>query len=146
METTPRVTNSIFSSKEIETLYNEVLLYYENDDIDFSGYNLNRNPFLNQLEEEKGFELQNSMENAETNTLDTFYYTDSFGKIKSLFFHLRNAFAHNRIFRRTGERTIKIEDTDGRRQTMSATISSFEKLIEIIQEIKKNYNNENNNS
>ena len=141
MEITRRTPQSILSSKEMETLYKEVLLYYENDEIDFRGYNLNQNPFLRRLQNEKGFELHSNMRGVEDNVHDTFYYTDSKrAKIASWFFHLRNAFAHNRIFRTPGEDIIRLEDTDGNRLTMWAKVSSFEKLLEIITEIKKNYN------
>jgi len=147
MAATKRNPKSVLSSEEIEKLYNEVLLYYENDSTDFSGYNLKKNPFLKKLQEEKVFELKDNMKDSTDNTLDCFYYTNSQGtKIESWFFHLRNAFAHNRIFKVLNEDTIRLEDTDGKSLTMCATVSSFTKLIDIITDIKKNYQNEDKNS
>lgn len=132
-----RNPQSVLLSSELRTLYDEVLLYYENDDTDFRCYNLNTNPFLSNLQEKKGFKLQSNMENVD-DTINTFYFTNSKNqKIKSWFFHLRNAFAHNRIFRNEGENIMKIEDVDRGRLTMIATISSFEKLVEIITSIKQ---------
>ena len=135
-----RVSKSNFSPSEIETLYKEVLLYFENDSTDFKGYNLNHNPFLKKLQEELDFELITDMGKAGDSALDKFYFTDcKKKKIKSFFFHLRNAFAHNRIFKeKDGE--IKLQDINGNELTFCATVLSFEKLNNIIKRIKEHEN------
>lgn len=71
-----RNPQSVLLSSELRTLYDEVLLYYENDDTDFRCYNLNTNPFLSNLQEKKGFKLQSNMENVD-DTINTFYFTNS---------------------------------------------------------------------
>ena len=67
-----RVSKSNFSPSEIETLYKEVLLYFENDSTDFKGYNLNHNPFLKKLQEELDFELITDMGKAGDSLLINF--------------------------------------------------------------------------
>ena len=49
MTVTKRIVNRIVEPDLLDFLYDEVLSFCENDKIDFSGYNLNKNPFLNSL-------------------------------------------------------------------------------------------------
>lgn len=79
------------------------------------------------------------MHEAKEGQLDTFYYTCNSGKVISWFKHLRNAFAHNRIFKSSDNDVIIIEDKYNDKLSMYAEITSFEKLKRIIKEIKKHY-------
>ena len=120
-------------------LYDEVLLYCENDTVSFSGYNQNNNPFLKQLESDLGFKFNSKMSEASKGQLDIFYFSCHTGKVKSWFKHLRNAVAHNRIFKSSDNDVIIIEDKYNDKLSMYAEITSFEKLKRIIKEIKKHY-------
>jgi hypothetical protein len=120
----------------IKLLYDEILIYCENEDIDFSGYNQNTNPFLAELQNTIGFSIINDMKDAQTGKVDTFYYTASGGKVKSLFKHFRNALAHNRLFAKQGDKGIIIEDVYKGHLSMYAEVSSCEKLKNIISSIK----------
>lgn len=120
-------------------LYDEVLMYCENDDFVFRGYNLNKNPFLKKLEDGEHFTFKCKMKEARIGQTDVFYFSRSGGKIKSFFIHLRNALAHNRIKMKADGIGITVEDEYNGQLTMYAEISSFVKLKTIITEIKKNY-------
>ncbi len=127
----------------LEFLYNEVLVYYETDGRDFSGFHLDKNPFLTNLQIQIGFQLVDDMKNAQEGQENVFYFKNSKGaKIESWFFHLRNAIAHNRIFTKANEDSLILQDAKSGNLSMYAEIVSFEKLKEIISEIKKNYKNE----
>lgn len=136
----PTKRNNVRGLKEewLTFLYDEVLLYCENDKTDFSGYNLTKNPFLKKLQDKENFTIC-KMDKAIVGQADTFYYTYSSGKIQSFFTHLRNALAHNRIFIENVCDGIIIEDEYQGKLTMYAEITSFEKLKKIITEIKKHY-------
>ena len=117
MEILERKETKSIKAEWLEFLYDEVLVYYETDGRDFSGFHLDKNPFLANLS-----------------------IFGVFGaKIESWFFHLRNAIAHNRIFTKANEDTLILQDVKSGNLSMYAEIVSFEKLKEIITEIKKNY-------
>ena len=139
MKPSIRKHNRIIKDDWLTFLYEEVLLYCENDSVDFSGYNLNKNPFLTELQKKHHFSLIDKMKDVKKGQTDTFYFTNSKGKIESFFSHLRNALAHNRIFVNPNDLSFIIEDKSGEKLTMYAEVSSFEKLKQIVIEIKKNY-------
>jgi hypothetical protein len=139
MKPSIRKHNRIIKDDWLTFLYEEVLLYCENDSVDFSGYNLNKNPFLTELQQKHQFSLIDKMKDVKKGQTDTFYFTNSKGKIESFFSHLRNALAHNRIFVNPNDLSFIIEDKSGEKLTMYAEVSSFEKLKQIVTEIKKNY-------
>lgn len=136
----PTKRNNVRAVKDewLVFLYDEVLLYCENDNVDFSGYNLTTNPFLKPLQNREGFTIVNKMKEARLGQIDTIFFSPNGGKIKSFFTHLRNAIAHNRLFLNNDNKLI-VEDQYQGWLTMYAEISSFEKLKKIITEIKKNY-------
>ena len=123
----------------LKFFYEEILLYCQNDETDFEGYNLNKNPFIKKLESELGFELIDKMDAVVTGKPFSFYYSSSEGKIKSLFYHLRNAFSHNRIFYLKNEEGYVLEDVSKGKLSMYVEINSLEKFRNIIINIKKNY-------
>ena len=138
----PQIRNEqrVIDKDCLEFLYDEVLIYCENDTVSFSGYNQTKNPFLKRLESDLGFKLNSKMSEASEGQLDIFYFSCNTGKIKSWFNHLRNAVAHNRIFKSSSDNdVIIIEDKYNDKLSMYAEISSFEKLKIIINEIKKHY-------
>lgn len=139
MKPSKRKQNRAIKEDWLSFLYEEVLLYCENDSVDFRGYNLNKNPFLTELQKKCQFSLNGEMKDVKKGQTDTFYFTNTKGKIESFFSHLRNALAHNRIFVNSIDLTFIIEDKSGNRLTMYAEVSSFEKLKLIVTEIKKNY-------
>ena len=49
MKLSKRKQNRVLKEDWLSFLYEEILLYCENDSVDFSGYNLNKNPFLTEL-------------------------------------------------------------------------------------------------
>lgn len=138
MNLTKRIANRTLDSDWLDVLYDEVLLYCENDMVDFSVYNLTKNPFLNKLQTDMKFALVANMKKAKTGQLDTFYFSRSGGKIESWFKHLRNTLAHNRIFKTSDGKGLIFEDEYKNHLTMYAEVSSFEKLKDIITAIKKN--------
>lgn len=139
MKVTKRSAKRVIEPEWLNVLYDEVLLYCENDATDFSGYNLKKNPFLDKLQKDMDFAFVANMKEAKDGQRDTFYFSRSSGKIESWFKHLRNAIAHNRIFRFKDKEGLIIEDENNNQLTMYAEVSSFEKLKNIIQAIKKNY-------
>ena len=139
MKFSKRKQNRVIKEAWLIFLYEEVLLYCENDSVDFSGYNLKKNPFLAELQKKHQFSLIDKMKDVRKGQTDTFYFTNSKGKIESFFSHLRNALAHNRIFVNPNDLSFIIEDKSGNKLTMYAEISSFEKLKQIVTEIKKSY-------
>lgn len=142
MEPRKRTEKRVVKPDWLSFLYDEVLLYCENDDTDFSGYNLNTNRFLAKLEKELDFSLIGSTKEIEVGRKDVFYYSSSDGKIESWFKHLRNAIAHNRIFKLSDNDELILEDVFSNKITMYAEISSFDKLKQIISKIKENYKKE----
>lgn len=50
MKFSKRKQNRVIKVAWLIFLYEEVLLYCENDSVDFSGYNLKKNPFLAELQ------------------------------------------------------------------------------------------------
>ena len=127
----------------LEFLYDEVLVYYETDGRDFSGFHLDKNPFLTNLQAQLGFQLIDDMKNVQEGHENVFYFKNSKGaKIESWFFHLRNAIAHNRIFVNTDDGSIILQDAKSGNLSMYGEIVSFEKLKDIITGIKNNYKNE----
>ena len=128
----------VIESECLSVLYDEVLLYCENDTTNFSGYNLKKNPFLDKLQKDMDFALVANMKEAKNGQLDTFYFSRSGGKIESWFKHLRNALAHNRIFITSNGKGLIFEDEAKNHLSMYAEVSSFEKLKDIITAIKKN--------
>lgn len=139
MNPTKRISNRNLDLKWLEVLYDEVLIYCENDTVDFSGYNLTKNPFLTKLQTDMNFALIANMKEAKVGQLDTFYFSRSGGKIESWFKHLRNALAHNRIFITSNDKRLILEDETKNHLSMYAEVSSFEKLKQIITSIKKNF-------
>lgn len=140
MEILERKETKSIKAEWLEFLYDEVLVYYETDGRDFSGFHLDKNPFLANLQKQLGFQLIDDMKNAQEGQENIFYFKNSKGaKIESWFFHLRNAIAHNRIFTKANEDTLILQDVKSGNLSMYAEIVSFEKLKEIITEIKKNY-------
>lgn len=141
MEPRKRIDKRVIEPEWLQYLYDEVLLYCENDDTDFSGYNLHTNRFLAKLQKELSFSLIDNTKNIEEGNKDVFYYSNSNGKIKieSWFIHLRNAIAHNRIFKLSDKDELILEDVNNNQITMYAEISSFDKLKQIITKIKENY-------
>ena len=57
MKLSKRTQNRVLKEDWLSFLYEEVLLYCENDSVDFSGYNLNKNPFLAELQKKHQFSL-----------------------------------------------------------------------------------------
>lgn len=133
-----RNNNRVIENEWLYFLYDEVLLYCETETDNFEGYNLNKNPFLNKLQDEIGFTLISKMNDAKVGQIDTFYYSKGYGKIEGFFRHLRNAIAHNRIFLKEDKVGLIIEDANNNQLTMYAEVSSFNKLQDIIKGIKRN--------
>lgn len=143
MEIIERNGTKSIKAEWLEFLYDEVLVYYETDGRDFSGFHLDKNPFLDNLQNQLGFKLISSMDNAQEGQEDVFYFKNSKGsKIESWFFHMRNAIAHNRIFVDANKDTLILQDAKSGNLSMYAEIASFEKLKEIIVDIKRNEKNE----
>ena len=146
IEISKRTGERNIDSTRIDFLYEEVLLYYETDGRDFSGYNLNKNPFLTKLEDKLQFKLVDDMKKVQKGNPDFFYFKKSKdSKIESWSFHLRNAIAHNRIFKKKDSEALILEDVFNSDLSMYAEVSSFEKLKSIITEIKKSYKKDENN-
>lgn len=125
---------------ELEFLYDEIIVYYETDGRSYEGFHLDKNPFLKKLQVQLGFELIDDMKKAQEGQPNIFYFKKSKDtKIESWFFHLRNAIAHNRVFKVPQKGCIILEDVNSNQLSMYAEISSFAKLKEIITEIKNNY-------
>lgn len=141
MELIKRNKDRVLEPDMIEILYEEVLLYYENDDVNFDEFNLNKNPFLEKLQSKLGFIFIPDMKKAKAGNVDTFYFSNKSKRIKDWFYHLRNAFAHNRIFISSDGEMLIIQDQYQGKLTMYAEVSSFEKFVNIIRTIKSNKNN-----
>jgi len=139
MELFERKETKSIKAEWLEFLYDEVLVYYETDGRDFSGFHLDKNPFLDNLQNQLGFKLISNMNNVQEGQENVFYFKNTKGaKIESWFFHLRNAIAHNRIFVDANNGHIILQDANSDNLSMYAEIASFEKLKEIVLEIKKN--------
>lgn len=95
-----RTNKSVIGAEPLKFLYDEVVVYCENEITDYRGYNQNKNPFLNNLECTMGFSLVGDIKKVKNGDTDVFYFSCNGGKIECWFHHLRNAIAHNRIFRR----------------------------------------------
>ncbi len=140
MEIIERKETKSIKAEWLEFLYDEVLVYYETDGRDFSGFHLDKNPFLDNIQNQIGFKLISNMNNAQEGQENVFYFKNSKGsKIESWFFHLRNAIAHNRMFVDANNGHIILQDANSDNLSMYAEIVSYEKLKEIIVEIKRNY-------
>lgn len=152
MKASKRNTKRKLEKDKLIELYDEILVFCENEDTDFSVYDLSKNAFLSEIETKVGFKLEDDITLLDTTKIDTFYFTRSKNvKIKSWFYHLRNAIAHNRMFKEGDCDTIVLEDAvpiseeriqNGEKPELSmyAKVSSFEKLKQIIICIKnKNY-------
>ena len=139
-----------FDPKELEFFYYDILRFYESDVDNIAAYSLrNRNQYnaYLRLKADLDFDLVDNINEIDVNALQKFYYTDSKrNKIRSCFFHLRNAFAHNRIYKQR-DGSIILEDAEiiseerlmnGERPhlTMYAKTESFNKLKEIINGVK----------
>lgn len=143
MEILERKETKSIKAEWLEFLYDEVLVYYETDGRDFSGFHLGKNPFLANLQKQLGFQLIDDMKNAQEGQENVFYFKNSKGaKIESWFFHLRNAIAHNRIFTKANEDTLILQDAKSGILSMYAEVVSFEKLKEIVLDIKRSEKNE----
>lgn len=148
MKVSKRSCSRVVESEWLDYLYDEVIIYYENDDVDFSVYYQNKNPFLQSLQQKIGFKLKDKLDDIGDDELNTFYFTDTENsKVKSFFSHLRNSISHNRIFKSQNSDELRLEDAsplskkklkDGEIPEMSmyARIESFEKLKQIIKGVK----------
>ena len=144
MKASKRNTKRVLEQDKLIELYDELLVFCENEETDFGEYDLSKNNFLSEIETKLGFKLEDDITQIDKKAIDTFYFTLSKKvKIKSWFFHLRNTIAHNRIFTVDNENTLILEDSQPISEerirngeipelSMYAKVSSFEKLKQII--------------
>ncbi len=134
-----RYGKSIYNKNDISTLYCELVLYCENDESKGICYDMRRKPFCD-IKRKYGLSFEydlKMLKNTEIKT-NVFYFNSRIDVVK-WFSHLRNAFAHNRIFI-DKKNCIIIQDVIKRKGipklTMHAKIDSMLTLQNMIKDIK----------
>lgn len=148
MDARERISDIVLDSTEIEFLYNELLKHCEQDSFYSIPYDRRSKVYINAKKKLK-FEVTKELGtlNEESDAkLDTFYF-NSETRIASMLSHLRNAFAHNRIYQLKNSEILledveylsikKIKNGIKPKLTMLAKISSFAKLNDIIVAVKQ---------
>ena len=126
-------------------MYRNLLLPIECDDLDLTGYKVDSHE-MKIAKKTKDFELdwKNGIKVGTDAILNTFYFkkyikaSKHYSPVPSLLIHLRDAFAHNRINKDILNGCITLENVDkGGQPTMYARVVSFDKLIDIVEAIKR---------
>ena len=136
---TKRVKTSPLNEAEIAKMYTNILLPIEIDNLDLRGYNVKSPKFI-QKKQTTGFDFdtKGEIKTGSDAVKDTFYFKlhgiDS--TIPSLLKHIRNAFAHNRIFYDNNLHNIVLEDEYNGVLNMYVRLSSIDRLIDIVNAIK----------
>ena len=136
-----RKKQCVFNDEQIGRMYRELLIPIEIDNLDLKGYKIDGQPFKAK-KAEVGFDIDfhGDIKTGKDAVIDTFYCMQYkyFSSVPSLLIHLRNAFAHNRIFLDKELNSIILEDFDLRNNElkMHVRVSSVERLLEIVSAIK----------
>ena len=134
-----REENSPFTETEIDKMYRNILLPIEIDNLDLRGYNIMSPKFIQQ-KQTIGFDYdtKGEIKTGSDAVEDTFYFrlrgNDS--TIPSLLKHIRNAFAHNRVFYDNNLHNIVLEDENNGVLNMYVRLATIDRLIEIVNAIK----------
>lgn len=152
MNAKERTSEKVLKPSEIADFYNEVLLHCEQDTFLAIPYD-KRHKEYKKAKKDLEFDIKKTLKNLdqENKAKTNVFYFNSDTNLRQLFSHVRNAFAHNRIFICNGE--IVLEDVEkvspknqkkGKKPnlTMYARFSSYSRLMEIIKAIKNCKNNQ----
>ncbi|MBQ8464249.1 MAG: hypothetical protein IJ544_09080 [Prevotella sp.] len=146
MNAKERTSTKALKTPEIADFYNEILQHCEQDTFFAIPYDKRQKEYK-QAKRDLGFDIKDTLNTLEqeNETETNVFYFNSDTNIRQLLSHVRNAFAHNRIFKCNDE--IVLEDVNkvsSKKQkkgekphlTMYARFSSFSKLMEIIKALK----------
>ena len=144
----PRDAQCPLTKAQIYDFYNKVLIPFEIEEVDLSGYKA-ESPEIKTLKEKYHFDFgkNEQIKTDEDAAINTFYLKSyhSYSLPASLWARVRDAFSHNRIYQNSSQEFV-IEDVHNGRLTMYARVSSIENVVNFIDEIrslKQHNNNEN---
>lgn len=137
-----RSEQSVLSTEEVSFLYQEILLFVENDKKSTKGFKVDSKAMKNAMKEGGfRFDYHKALKDVkEHNEVNIFSFSNNKNSTLSSFFvHLRNSFAHNYISKDSQGKII-FRDYFGNRLSCYVRVESFEKFKQIINSIKKTKN------